>query len=157
MGETERAEAIAHDLLDRAAGDARTEHFAYHFLADCALIRGDSEEAGTPLTAESAGRHSARRPRRDEIRSAGCGDVGSRGGQSAARARPRRIGRSALWESLGVSFSIGFWDALPERYLAPASASLGDEYSAIRAEGRALPFDDAVEPALRDDTELAST
>ena len=46
-GETERAEAIAHDLIDRAAGDARTEHFAYHFLADCALIRGDSEEAGT--------------------------------------------------------------------------------------------------------------
>ena len=47
MGETERAEAISLDLLDRAAGDPRTEHFAYHFLADCALIRGDSEEAGT--------------------------------------------------------------------------------------------------------------
>ena len=58
----------------------------------------------------------------------------------------------ALWESLGVSFPIAFWDALLERYLAPARASLGDEYDAIRAEGRALAFDDAVELALRDDT-----
>jgi hypothetical protein len=63
----------------------------------------------------------------------------------------------ALWESLGVSFSIGFWDALLERYLAPASASLGDEYDAVRAEGRALAFEDAVELALRDDTQPAST
>ena len=43
MGETERAEAISVDLLERAAGDARTEHFASHYLADCALIRGDPE------------------------------------------------------------------------------------------------------------------
>ncbi len=57
----------------------------------------------------------------------------------------------ALWESLGVSISVAFWDALLERYLAPARASLGDEYEAVRAEGRALAFDDAVELALRDD------
>ena len=54
MGETERAEAISLDLLDRAAGDVRTEHFAYHFLADCALIRGDTEEAGS-ATARACG------------------------------------------------------------------------------------------------------
>jgi len=35
------------DRLARAAGDARTEHYAYHFLADCALTRGDPEEART--------------------------------------------------------------------------------------------------------------
>jgi hypothetical protein len=56
----------------------------------------------------------------------------------------------ALWESLGLSISIAFWDALLERYLAPASASLVDEYDAVRSEGRALAFDDAVELALRD-------
>jgi hypothetical protein len=56
-----------------------------------------------------------------------------------------------LWESLGVSMSIAFWDALLERYLGPARESLGDEYDAVRAEGRALAFDDAVELALRDD------
>ncbi|HEU5065011.1 MAG TPA: hypothetical protein VFT86_03875, partial [Gaiellaceae bacterium] len=57
----------------------------------------------------------------------------------------------ALWESLGLSISIAFWDALLERYLAPARASLGDEYEAVRAEGGALAFDDAVALALGDD------
>ena len=50
-----------------------------------------------------------------------------------------------------MSISVAFWDALLERYLGPARASLGDEYEAVQAEGRALTFDDAVELALRDD------
>jgi hypothetical protein len=62
----------------------------------------------------------------------------------------------ALWESLGLSISIAFWDALLERYLGPARESLGDAYDAVRAEGRALAFDDAVELALRDDARVAT-
>ena len=54
----------------------------------------------------------------------------------------------ALWESLGVSVSVRFWDALLERYLGPAREALGDEADGVHAEGRALPFDDAVELAL---------
>src|SRR5215218_9786244 len=45
LGQSERAEALSRALLERAAGDPRTEHFAYHFLADCALIRGETREA----------------------------------------------------------------------------------------------------------------
>ncbi len=149
MGETERAEAIAHDLLDRAAGDARTEHFAYHFLADCALIRGDPEEAGTRY------RQSLRAalPLGDVVETSF--EVQGVAMSEAATGNPHRAlvlagSVEALWESLGVSFSIAFWDALLERYLAPARASLGDEYDAVSAEGRALAFDDAVELALRD-------
>ena len=149
MGETERAEAIAHDLLDRGAGDARTEHFAYHFLADCALIRGDSEQAGTRY------RQSLRAalPLGDIVETSF--EVQGVAMSEAATGDPHRAlvlagSVEALWESLGVSFSIGFWDALLERYLAPTRASLGDEYDAVRAEGRALGFDDAVELALRD-------
>ena len=151
MGETERAEAISHDLLDRAAADARTEHFAYHFLADCALIRGDTEEAGARY------RQSLRAalPLGDVVETSF--EVQGVAMSEAAAGNPHRAlvlagSVEALWESLGVSFSIGFWNALLERYLAPVSASLGDEYDAIHAEGRALPFDDAVELALRDDT-----
>jgi hypothetical protein len=55
-----------------------------------------------------------------------------------------------------VSFSIAFWDALLEQYLAPARAALGDEYDAVNAEGGSLAFDDAVELALRDDTQPAT-
>jgi predicted ATPase/class 3 adenylate cyclase len=150
MGETERAEAISLDLLDRAAGDVRTEHFAYHFLADCALIRGDTEEAGTRY--------------RQSLRAAiPLGDVvetsfevqgvamSQAGGGDPRRAVTLASSVEALWESLGVSISVAFWDALLERYLAPARASLGDELDSVRAEGRALAFDDAVELALRDD------
>ena len=128
----------------------RTEHFAYHFLADCALIRGDTEEAETRY--------------RQSLRAAlPLGDVvetsfevqgvamSQAGGGNPRRAVILASSVEALWESLGVSISVAFWDALLERYLGPARASLGDELEAVRAEGRALAFDDAVELALRDD------
>ena len=40
-GDVERAEALSRELLEMAGGDTRAEHFAFHFLADCALIRGE--------------------------------------------------------------------------------------------------------------------
>jgi predicted ATPase len=147
LGDTERAEAISLDLLARAAGDARTEHYAYHFLADCALIRGDPEEARTRY------RHSLQA-------ALALGDVLETGWEvqgvamsEAGTGNPRRAlvlagSVEALWESLGLGSSIAFWDGLLERYLAPARAAIGDEYDAVRAEGRALAFDEAVEVAL---------
>jgi predicted ATPase len=150
MGETERAEAISVDLLERAAGDARTEHFAYHFLADCALIRGDPGEAG-------------QRYRQSLLAALPLGDIVETSFEvqgvamsEAGSGNPRRgvvlaASVEALWESLGVSLSVAFWDALLERYLGPARETLGDDYDAVRAEGRALDFDDAVELALEVD------
>jgi len=156
MGETERAEAISLDLLDSAAGDARTEHFAYHFLADCALIRGEPQEAGTRY------RQSLRvaLPLGDVVETSF--EVQGVAMSEAGAGNPRRAlvlaaSVEALWESLGLSLSVAFWDALLERYLGPARAALGDDYDAVRAEGRALAFDDAVELALRDDAEAAKS
>jgi predicted ATPase/class 3 adenylate cyclase len=148
MGETQRAEAISVDLLERAGGDPRTEHFAYHFLADCAVIRGDPEEAGTRY--------------RQSLRAAlPLGDVVETSievqGVAMSEAGTGNPGRAvllaesveALWESLGLSISVAFWDALLEQHLRPAREALGEEYEAVRAEGRALAFDDAVELALQ--------
>jgi hypothetical protein len=155
MGKTERAEAISLDLLARAAGDARTEHYAYHFLGDCALIRGDPEAARTRY------RHSLQA-------ALALGDVLETGWEvqgvamsEAGAGNPRRAlvlagSVEALWESLGVVSRIAFWEALLEQYLAPARASLGEERDAVRAQGRALTFDDAVELALNDDAQLAT-
>jgi hypothetical protein len=155
MGETERAEAISLDLLASAAGDARTEQYAYHFLADCALIRGDPEEARA-------------RYRRSLRAALALGDVVETSFEvqgvamsEAGVGNPRRAlvlagSVEALWESLGLAISIAFWDALLERHLAPARASLGDEYEAVRAEGRALAFSDAVELALNDKAQPAT-
>ena len=73
------------------------------------------------------------------------------GGGNSRRAVILASSVEALWESLGMSISVAFWDALLERYLGPARASLGDELESVKAEGRALAFDDAVELALPDE------
>jgi predicted ATPase len=147
LGDVDRAEPLSRNLLERAGDDPRTEHFAYHFLADCALIRGDTVEA------EKRYRQSlqAALPLGDVIETsfevqgvamavAGNGDP-ERGLRLAASVE-------ALRESLGISISIPFWDALLERYLDPARERLGADTEAIWAEGRVLAFDDAVELAL---------
>lgn len=59
----------------------------------------------------------------------------------------------ATWESLGISVSIAFWDALLARYLGPARAQLGACADRVWAEGRLLAFDDAVELALEPRTD----
>jgi len=147
LGDVERAESLSRDLLEAAGGDPRTEHFAYHFLADCALIRGDAEEAGTRY--------------RESLRAAlPLGDVietsaevqgvamASAGGGDPHRALRLAASVEALWESLGTWISIPFWDALLEKYIGGARETLGADADAVWAEGRAMPFDAAVDLAL---------
>ena len=55
----------------------------------------------------------------------------------------------AMRESLGISISIPFWDALLERYLGPAREQLGADADAVWADGRALEFDEAIALAPR--------
>ena len=151
LGDTERAETLSHELLDLAVEleDARTEHFGYHFLADCALIRGDCEEALARY--------------RESLRAAiPLGDLieTSFEVQGVAMAlaglgepvRSARLAASveALWESLGTSISVSFWDALLERYVGSARAALGPDADVVWVEGRETSFDDAIALALAD-------
>jgi predicted ATPase/class 3 adenylate cyclase len=146
MGDVDRAEPLSRDLLG-IADDPRSEHFAFHFLADCALIRGDYEEA------ERRYRESLRAalPLGDILETsfevegvamsmAGLGD--------AHRALQLAGSVEALRESLGSSVSVAFWDALLEQHLGGARQQLGLDAGAAWAEGRELAFDDAVELAL---------
>jgi tetratricopeptide (TPR) repeat protein len=147
LGDTERAESLSRDLLLMADGDPRTEHFAFHFLADCALIRGDAEEAGKRYR-ESL---QAALPLGDVIETSF--EVQGVAMAAAGTGDPRRALRlagsvEALWESLGASISVAFWDALLERYIGAAREQLGADADAVWAEGRALAFDDAVELAV---------
>jgi hypothetical protein len=132
-----------------AAGDLRTEHFAFHFLADCALIRGDTEEA-------------EQRYRRSLKAALELGDIletsfevqgvamAAAGNRDPERALRLAGSVEALWESLGTWISVTFWDALLERYIGAARERLGEEADALVAEGRAMAFDEAVELALAD-------
>jgi hypothetical protein len=147
MGDVERAESLSRDLLEAAGGDPRTEHFAYHFLADCALIRGDVDEAEIRY--------------RESLRAAlPLGDVietsyevqgvamASAGGGDAHRALRLAASVEALWDSLGLSIPVSFWDELLEKYVGAARERLGPDADTVWAEGRAMPFDDAVRIAL---------
>jgi predicted ATPase/class 3 adenylate cyclase len=149
LGDVDRAEPMSRDLLERADGDPRTEHFAYHFLADCALIRGDTVEA------ENRYRQSlqAALPLGDVIETSF--EVQGVAMAAAGNVDPERALRlaasvEALWESLGMSISIAFWDTLLERYVGRAREQLGEEADAAWAEGRAMAFDEAVALALED-------
>ena len=147
LGDVVRAEALSHELLERAADDPRTRHFAHHFLADCALIRGDTVEAETRY--------------RQSLKAAILlGDVfeASFEVQGVAMAAAgngdhhlalRLAGAvEMLWESLGTSFAVSFWDALLDRYLGAARAELGETADTAWTDGRGLSFEDAVELAL---------
>ena len=146
-GEVERAESLSLELLELADADPRTEHFAYHFLADCALTRGNTEEA------EQRYRESlqAALPLDDVIETSF--EVQGVAMAAAGNANPRRAlllagSVEALWESLGISISVAFWDTLLERYIGAAREQLGVEAEAVWSEGRAMAFDDAVKLAL---------
>ena len=147
LGDVDRAEPMARNILERAGDDPRTEHFAYHFLADCALIRGDTAEA------EKRYRESlqAALPLGDVIETSFevQGVAMAVAGNGPERALRLAASVEALWESLGIAISIRFWVALLERYIGPARAQLRAEADAVWAEGRAMAFDDAVELALR--------
>ncbi len=148
MGQVDRAEPLSLELLDLSRGrDLRSEHFAHHYLADCALIRGDC------ALAEERYRESLRAalPLGDVVETtfeiqgvamalAGQGDR-ERGIRLAAAA-------SAVLAELGVQISIAFWDALLERYIGTAREELGAAGDAAWEEGRQLPFDAAVALAL---------
>ncbi len=146
-GDVERAEPLSRELLERAGGDLRAEHFAHHFTADCALIAGDCERAvgcyrESLRAALSLGDviETSFEVQGVAMASAGLGDAGM--------ALLLAASVEALWESLGVSLSVPFWDALLDRYVGGARRAAGAGGEALWAEGRALPFDDAVVLAL---------
>ena len=133
-----RAEALAHELLERGEDDLRTRHFAIHFLADCSLIRGDCAEA------EERYRESLRAALElgDVIEASAevQGVAMAKAGQGdSARALELAASVEALWRSLGTDLHVAFWEKLLGHYLGDARTALGTDAEAARARGLALP------------------
>jgi tetratricopeptide (TPR) repeat protein len=149
LGEVACAESLATELLERGDEDARTRHFASHFLADCSLLRGDCADAEERY--------------RESLRAAlELGDVfetsievqgvamAKAGKGDSARALELAAAVEALWRSLGTDMHVAFWNRLLEHYLGEARAALGPKAEAARTRGLDLTFDDAVALALRE-------
>jgi predicted ATPase/class 3 adenylate cyclase len=147
LGEVERAEALAHELLERGQDDIRTRHFACHFLADCSLLRDECADA------EERYRESLRAAQElgdvfeTSIEVQGVAMAKAGAGESA-RALELAASVEALWRSLGTEMHVAFWDRLLERYLGEARGALGPDAEAARTRGLELAFDDAVALAL---------
>ncbi|HEX6943696.1 MAG TPA: protein kinase [Gemmatimonadaceae bacterium] len=143
------ARAVAHEVIDysRKAGDRRSEHAGYHYLADCALIAGRCDES-VGLYRESLVLAKAIGDRVEtgfEVEGVAMSLAGL--GEARTALRLQAAVRAELARH-GINIQIQFWDALVERYFVPARAAIGDEADAVATAGAALAFEDAVEEAL---------
>ena len=151
LGDTDAAEPRANELLDlaRREDDVRSEHFAHHFLADCALIRGDA------ATADERYRLSlqAALPLGDAIETSF--EIQGLGMAAAGLGYPLRALRlggaaAAIWEEKGAAIDVTFWLALLDKWFTHAREALGaDEGARAWEAGRGLSFEQAVEEALQ--------
>jgi predicted ATPase len=127
----------------------RDIHFAYHFLADCALIRGD---VNTSLkTYVDSLRAAVRLGDRFEIAYEIEGIAMSLAGlgQDSKSIRLEAAVR-AEHESLHTSVSIPFWEQLKQRYLLPAEQRSGSDAAAEEKQiGRSMGFESAIDYALK--------
>jgi predicted ATPase len=149
-GEIDQAEPRAHELLElaRREDDVRSEHFAHHFLADCALIRSDCE------TADDRYRRSllAALPLGDAIETSfEIQGLAMAAAGLGCHARALRLGGAgaSILEETGAAIDVPFWVALLDKWLTLARESLPqDEASSAWEAGRQLSFERAIEEAL---------
>ena len=145
----EFADAMSHEILAyaRASADRRSEHFGWHYLADCALIAGRCEES-LALYGQSLNLAEAIGDRLEtgfEIQGIAMSLAGL--GEAALGVR---LGAAVQAENarLGVDPHMRFWDELLERYLGAARAALGPLRAAHAEEdGRAMSFERAIATA----------
>jgi hypothetical protein len=150
-GDVDRAEPLALEALDQADHSARIEHFAHHYLGDCALIRGDPAAAQPHyrLSLEAAVELADRVETCFELQGLAMAAAGQ--GDPAYALRVAGAAESEV-ESLGADFSgIHFWVELLDRYLGPARAELGAAAESEWVAGRALSLDEAVRLAMARD------
>jgi tetratricopeptide (TPR) repeat protein len=143
LGEAERAEALANELMGRAEDDPRTRHFACHFLADCSLLRGDCADAEERYRESLSAALELGDVFEASIEVQGVAMAKAGKGESA-RALELAASVEALWRSLGTDMHVGFWDKLLERYLGEARTALGPDAEAAHTRGLELAFDEAV-------------
>ena len=158
LSRVDEACPIANEILEysRHAGDRRSEHAGYHYLADCALIAGRCEESiglyrESLVLAQAIG---------DRVETSF--EVEGIAMSLACLGEPRvalklQAAVRAEWARHGIDMRIQFWESLIERYIAPARAALGAEAETVAKAGAALAFEDAVGEALAASERAAKT
>ena len=150
IGDVETVKGIGPEALamSQDLGDRWSEHFAHHFLGDCAVIEGDVAEAERRyrLSLEAAWQTGDQVETCYELQGMAMAASGS--GQ-AERALRLASAAEANIRHLGVEHIPPFWVALVDRHVAMARSAIGPEAAgAAWAAGSALTLRDAVDEAL---------
>jgi non-specific serine/threonine protein kinase len=148
VGELETVPSLCAEARDlsRRLGDPWAEHFADHFLADCALMEGDYPAAAAHYarSLDAAARSG------DRIET--CFELQGVAMTSAGLGHPERALRiggaaDAQLKSLGHQAVVPFWTALIEGDLAMGRAALGAQASDAWQAGQRLSLESAVAEA----------
>ena len=127
--------------------NTRSEHMAYHYLADCALLESNFNES-LSLYGESLRLALVLGDHLEigfEVQGVAMSLAGL--GRSADAVR-LAAGVEADWQRVGVKIGVRFWSALIQRHIGGAIARLGAEAGRVRAEGLALSFDETTQLAM---------
>jgi len=150
LGRTEEARPMAHEILafSKTQNDKRSEHFGWHYLADCALIQGYYDESlglyqKSLVLADALGD-------RIETSFEVQGVAMSLSGLGRAKdCLELAAAVKAEWDRLGADLQVRFWTALLDQHFEKAKHDLGpDEAATTWNEGRELSFEQAVTMAL---------
>jgi len=149
IGDLEPVKRLGPEALDLAQrlGDVWYEHFAHHFLGDCALIEGDF--AG----AQDRYRRSLDVAWRSGDQVESCYELqgmamAAAGLGQADRALKLAGAAEAHLRALGIDDTMGFWAALLDTHIGKARAQLGNGATGAWDAGQRLGFDRAVDEAL---------
>jgi non-specific serine/threonine protein kinase len=156
LGRTDQAKPMAQEIIEFADvhNDKRSEHFGWHYLADCELILGNCQES-LKLYQKSLALANAMGDK-VEISFEVQGVAMSLAGHdrtifpSASHVAIQLAGAvKAEWDRLGADIHVRFWDELLDRYLGAARKELSTEdFEREWKKGRETPFEDAVQMAL---------
>src|SRR6266487_1000577 len=148
LGEVERTEQLARETLaeGRAQGEPKFVHFSLHYLADCALWRGDAKSA-VQLYGESlraALDYGNEMEAATEMQGMAMGLMGSEREEEGFHLYGASCARFAELHTTMVD-EVAFWVKFRERYLPPAREQIG-AVAADKAqqEGRAMGWQKAL-------------
>lgn len=150
IGDVQTVKRIGPEALamSQALGDRWSEHFAHHFLGDCAVIEGDVAEAERRyrLSLEAAWETGDQVETCYELQGMAMAAAGS---GDAVRALRLASAAEANLRHLGVEHVPPFWVALVERHVAMARTALDqDAADAAWRAGSALSLRAAADEAL---------
>ena len=152
LGDVERTEPLARETLaeGRAQGEPKFVHFSLHYLADCALWRGDGKNA-VQLYGESlraALDYGNEMEAATEVQGMAMGLMGSGRELEGFRLYGASNARMAELQTTMLD-DVVFWVKFRDRYLPPARERIGAAATDnAEREGRAMSWDRALSGAF---------